>query len=136
MEKHFLADLIDTKPAFKAEPRYSPDGDCIVYKMADEAVVAERVDELLTIYNSALDGRPIGFQIKDVHAIIKTCGLHGLTIEAQQDEDGVHSISLNMLLLAAHEEGPPSFERRLGYSKAMPLIPHPATIAASQIRLA
>ena len=63
MEKHFLADMMEGTPTFKAEPWYNPHGDCISYKMADEAVVADRVDELLTVYNSAVDNRSIGFQL-------------------------------------------------------------------------
>jgi hypothetical protein len=71
MEKHFLADMMEGSPSFKAEPWYNPDGDCIVFKMVDEAVVADRIDEVLTVYNSAVDNRPIGFQIKGVIAVVR-----------------------------------------------------------------
>ena len=83
MEKHFLADKMEGASEFRAEPWYNPYGDCIVYQMADEAVVADRVDELLTVYKSAVDDRPIGYQIKGVAAIIGKFGLDGLVVRAE-----------------------------------------------------
>ena len=56
-ERHFLADTVGSKPTFSEEPWYNQDGDCLVYKMANEASVADRIDELLTIYRSAEDTR-------------------------------------------------------------------------------
>ena len=119
MEEHFLTDMMEGEPTFRAEPWYNPDGDCVVYKLADEAVVASRVDELLTVYNSAIDGRPIGFQIKGVQAIIRKFGLDGLAVASQADAQGVRSISVAMLLLAAYEEGPRTMGRRKAYAAAM-----------------
>ena len=121
MEKHFLADMMEGegKPSFKAEPWYNPHGDCIVFKMVNEGFVAERVDELLTVYNSAIDGRAIGFQIKGVQAIIRKFGFDGLAILSEADAHGVKSISVAMLLLAAYEEGPQTMGRRKAYAWAM-----------------
>jgi hypothetical protein len=101
MEKHFLADMMEGegKPEFRAEPWYNPYGDCIVYKRVDEAVVAERIDELLTVYNSAVDNRPIGFQIKGVQAIIQKLGLDGLAVASESDAGAVKSIFIAALLL-------------------------------------
>ena len=67
-EEHFLAASMQGEPTFRAEPWYNPYGDCLVYKMANEAAIADRIDELLTVYRSAEDNRPIGFQIKGVLA--------------------------------------------------------------------
>ena len=83
MEEHFLAHMMEGKPSFKAEPWYNPYGDCVVYKMANEAAVADRIDELLTIYRSVEDDRAIGFQIKGVLAIIKKFGYSGLRIASK-----------------------------------------------------
>jgi hypothetical protein len=132
MEKHFLADTMQGKPTFKAEPWYNPYGDCIVYKMADEAIVAERVDELLTVYNSAVDNRPIGFQIKGVRAIVGKLGLDGLVVASQADTHGVRSISIARLLLAAYEEGPQTLARRKAYAAAMS--PVERTIPADELQ--
>ena len=121
MEKHFLEDLMkgEGKPEFRAEPWYNPYGDCIVYRMVDEAVVAERVDDLLTVYNSAVDNRPIGFQIKGVQAIINKLGLDGLAVASEADAGRVRTISIAALLLAAYEEREPTLARRRAYASVM-----------------
>jgi len=138
MEKHFLADMMagEGEPGFRAEPWYNPHGDCVVYKMADEAVVADRVDELLTVYNSAVDDRPIGFQIKGVGAIIRKLGLDGLAVESKADAGGVKSISIVALLLAAYEEGKPTLARRRAYASAMECPVQKRTIPADELQLA
>ena len=119
MEKHFLADMMEGEPTFKAEPWYNPDGDCVVYKMANEAAVADRIDELLTIYRSAANNRAIGFQIKGVAEIIRKFGFAGLAVSAEADVEGVKSVSVAALLLAAYEEGPRTMSRRKAYASAM-----------------
>jgi len=134
MEKHFLADMMEGTPTFKAEPWYNPHGGCISYKMADEAVVADRVDEWLTVYNSAVDNRPIGFQMKGVRAIITKFGVDGLAVSWESDARGVKSISVAMLLLAAYEQGPRTMSRRKAYAKAM--CPPDKTIPADDLQVA
>jgi len=136
MEKHFLAEMMEGTPSFKAEPWYNPYGDCIVFKIADEAVVAERVDELLTVYNSAVDNRPIGFQIKGVHGIIRRFGLEGLAVSPEADAKSVKSISIMALLLAAYEEHAPTVGRRKGYAAAMQCPVKKHTIPAADLQVA
>jgi hypothetical protein len=87
--------------------------------MADEAVVARRIDEWLTVYNSAVDDRPIGFQIKGVHAIVTKFGLDGLAVSWESDGAVVKGVSVAMLLLAAYEQGPRTMLRRKAYAVAM-----------------
>ncbi len=118
-ERHFLADTIGSEPTFSAEPWYNQDGDCLVYKMANEATIADRIDELLTIYRSAQDNRPIGFQIKGIAAIIGKLGLVGLAICSQADAASMKSVSIAALLLAAYEDRPFTVGRRIGYAEAM-----------------
>ena len=136
MEKHFLAGMMDGegKPEFRAEPWYNPYGDCIVYKMADEAVVANRIDELLTVYNSAVDNRPIGFQIKGVHATIQKLGLDGLAVASESDAGAVKSISIMALLLAAYEAGEPTLARRRAYASVMECPVNKRTILADDLQ--
>ena len=136
MEKHFLADMMQEEgpSTFRAEPWYNPVGDCVTYKLADEAVVADRVDELLTVYRSAIDNRPIGFQIKGVRAIIKKFGLDALAFSMEADSQRVKSISVAMLLLAAYEEGPRTIGRRKAYAEAMCSVEK--TIPADALRAA
>lgn len=135
MEKHFLADTMEGEPEFRPEPWFNPAGDCVVYQIADEAVVAQRVDELLTVYNSAVDDRPIGFQIKGVHAIIRKFGLDGLAVETETDAQSVRSISIALLLLAAYEEGPRTLSRRKAYANAMQSPISGRTISADELEM-
>jgi hypothetical protein len=134
MEEHFLAHLMQGEPTFKAEPWYNPFGDCLVYKIADEAAVADRIDELLTIYRSVIDNRPIGFQIKGVCAIVRKFGLDGLTVASETDADGVRTVSIAALLLAAYEERPPSLGRRKGYAAAMDYLPATSRISLNDLQ--
>ena len=64
MEKHFLSEFVKGEERLSPEPWYNPDGDCVVYQMVNEAIVADRIDEILTIYRSAITERPIGYQIR------------------------------------------------------------------------
>jgi hypothetical protein len=138
MEKHFLEDMMkgQGQPEFRAEPWYNPYGDCIVYQMVDVAVVAERVDELLTIYRSASDNRAIGFQIKGVHAIITKFGLDGLAVASEADSGGVRSISIAALLLAAYEQGEPTIARRMAYASVMEYPVQKHSIPADELQAA
>jgi len=138
MEKHFLADMMagEGKSEFRAEPWYNPYGDCIVYKIADEAVVADRIDELLTVYHSAVDNRPIGFQIKGVQAIIRKLGLDGLAFASQAKAGAVKRISIAVLLLAAYEEREPTLARRRAYASAMECPEKKQTIPADDLQTA
>ena len=132
MEEHFLKGMMEGEPAFMAEPWYNPYGDCIVYKTADEAVVASRIDEWLTVYNSAVDDRPIGFQIKGVHAIVTKFGLDGLAVSWESNGRIVKNISVAMMLLAAYEQGPRTMLRRKAYAAAM--CPAEKTIPANELQ--
>ena len=98
MEKHFLDDLIrkidpDAKKGSHKNVKeiwYNKYGDCIEFIAVDEATVADRIDDYLTIYRSAESDEPIGFKIKDIVALIKKNG-YDLIIE---DTSLLHLISL------------------------------------------
>lgn len=60
-------------------PWYNSVGDCIEFQTVQEAYVADRVDEFLTIYRSADTEKPIGFQIKDVKVLLEKFGFAGMT---------------------------------------------------------
>lgn len=117
MESHFLTEYVDGESGFQPEPWYNRDGDCVIYQAANEAVVADRIDDILTIYRSANDHRPVGFQIKDVKVLVSNFGLEGL----QWVESGnpCSLVSVAILLLAAYETGPQTVARRKAYAGAM-----------------
>jgi len=114
-----LADSVEGSAEFRAEPWYNRYGDCIVFQMKDEAVVADRIDEILTIYRSAIDDKPIGYQIKSVHALIRRIGLEGLACESVSTDDELLTVSISGPLLAAYEEGRGTLSRRAGYTTAI-----------------
>ncbi len=120
MEKHFLSDVVKGEPEFRQEAWYNPYGDCLIYQTANEAVVADRIDGVLTVYRSAVNNRPIGFQIKGVRAIVKEFDAKGISIRAEGLGDEIRKISVTLLLLAAYEQGPLTPERRQAYAEIMP----------------
>jgi hypothetical protein len=79
--------------------------------------VAERIDDILTIYTSAITGNPTGFQIKGVKAMIKRFGWNGLVVESADDGDELKFLSVSILLLAAYEDGPKTINRRRAYGE-------------------
>lgn len=117
MEEHFLNEIASglCRPeTVSRKPWYNPHGDCIVYQTVDEAVVADRIDEFLTIYRSASDGRAVGFQIKEVMALIRIFGYDTLRVQARLEGDKL--ISLRALWLAAYEQSASSIQRRIAYA--------------------
>jgi hypothetical protein len=119
MEKHFLNELVEGKKGFRAEPWYNATGDCIEYHTVNEAVVADRIDEKLTIYRSVITNKPIGFKIKDVRAIVQKCGYDGLAVASLEQDKTLVFVSVAAIVLAAYEEGAPSIKRRLAYSSVL-----------------
>lgn len=116
MEEHFLQKYVEGEQKFRAEPWYNSYGDCLEYQTADEAVVADRIDEILTVFRSVLDNRPIGFKIKGIAAVLNKFGFDGLAIASEQNGTIVKTISIYTLLLAAYEIAPPNIKRRNAYS--------------------
>lgn len=136
MEKHFLDGTMEGSPTFRAEPWYNPDGDCLIYQIADEAFVAERVDDLLTVYRSMFNRRTIGFQIKGVRAILNKFGYDGLAVRSEEDAGSVKAISIMALLLAAYEDGPHTLGRRKAYASAMECPTEHRAISAEELQAA
>lgn len=118
MEKHFLEHIVADEEREQAKPWYNAEGDCIIYQVADEAVVAERIDEILTIYRSALTDKPIGYQIKGVVALARRFGWEGVRVQCKIDGEEIVEVSLSALLLAAYEQGPKTIGRRKAYADA------------------
>ena len=133
MERHFLSDFVDGSPEFCPEPWYNREGDCIIYQTANEAIVADRVDEFLTVYCSAQDNRPIGFQVKGVQAILKKFGYEGLSVRVEESGNQIIKISIAVLLLAAYEQGPRTLRRRRAYAGVMSAREPRAEISADEL---
>ena len=136
MEEHFLKEFVSGVSRETPRPWYNPEGDCIIYQIADEAAVADRIDGVLTIYRSAIDSRPIGFQIKGVAAITRQFGLGGIQVECKADKNELQQVSISALLLAAYEQGPQTIFRREGYATAFDCAPNPRMVVESQFEVA
>jgi hypothetical protein len=117
MEEHFLNKYVEGEKGFRAEPWYNAIGDCIEYHTVNEAVVADRIDEKLTIYRSVITNKPIGFKLKDVQAILSKYGYSGLAVMSVEKDTTL--ISVAAIVLAAYEQGLPSIKRRLAYASAL-----------------
>jgi hypothetical protein len=118
MEEHFLKDFVTDVAREEPRPWYNGAGDCIVFQTTDEAFVAERVDEVLTIYRSIEKNTPIGYQIKGVKALTEKFGWAGLRVDCKNEGDEITEVSISALLLGAYEQGPKTIGRRRGYASA------------------
>ncbi|OHB77285.1 MAG: hypothetical protein A2Z25_10535 [Planctomycetes bacterium RBG_16_55_9] len=131
MAEHFLDQYVEGEKGFLAEPWYNALGDCIEYHTANEAVVADRIDEKLTIYRSVTTNKPVGFKLKDVQAILSRYGCAGLAVMSLEQNKTL--ISVAAILLAAYEDGPPSIKRRLAYANALLPPENPFSIPVDRI---
>jgi hypothetical protein len=120
MEKHFLAEFVSGEKRATPRPWYNGVGDCVVYQMdIDTEIIADRIDELLTIYRSLDTGKAIGFQIKGVQALAIKFGWDAIAIKTEGVKDEIISISLAALFLSAYEDGPQTISRRQRYAEAL-----------------
>lgn len=117
--KEYLNQIKSRKLTDKSSPLpwYNEYGDCIEFQTVDEAVVGDRIDDFLTIYRSAQTDTAIGFQLKDVMALLETFGCDGLQVKVEIDNNRL--VSLAALLLQAYEELPRTIKRRSGYGEAI-----------------
>lgn len=120
MEKHFLAKLVSGEKREPSRPWYNAAGDCVIYQLdTDTEIIADRIDELLTIYRAQDTGKTIGFQVKGVQALAKKFGWDVITIKAAGAGDEIKNISMAILVLSAYENGPQTISRRQGYAEAV-----------------
>ena len=97
---------------------YNQDGDCVQFQTMHVGVLRERIDDYLTVYRSAEDNEPIGFQLKDVHALINKYELEGVAVQAGYSIKDNKLISVAVLMLKAFAKMQPSINRVAGYGDA------------------
>lgn len=115
------------------KPWYNPDGDCIVYHTVDEATVAERVDDVLTVYKSTISGKAIGFQLKGVGAIMRALGGGAVEVECEECNKEIRNVSMSALLLTAYEIGPKTIGRRKAYVDALEFSPRQTSLTINPV---
>lgn len=95
---------------------YNTYGDCIEYQTDQVAIIADRIDNYLTIYRSAENEDPVGFQLKDVQALMKKNNAHfGVVWET----NGQRLVSVSSLLVTALIEDTVNIRKRRGYLQAV-----------------
>lgn len=99
---------------------YNAKGDYIEFQTVDEAVVADRIDDYLTIYRSLEKREAIGFKIKGVKALMNIAG--GEAVEVTASHEGKAVISVRVLLLKALTADAATFRRTRGYADAIPTL--------------
>jgi hypothetical protein len=77
-----LTDYIKQNPAkeFRAAPIYFPTGDFLTYLLQDTPFIAERLDDVVTIYLSRSSRELVGFKVKGVRHILKKAGDFGVVV--------------------------------------------------------
>jgi len=101
----------------KPTPWYNSHGDCLEFQSIDEPMRAQRIDKYLTIYKSLKDERVIGFQIKDVRALIEKHGADVLGVQARFH--GNTLLDLIALLLKVYHSEEDTIQRTEGYTSAV-----------------
>lgn len=96
---------------------YNPDGDCLQFQADHVAVIGDRIDDYLTIYRSAETNEPIGFQLKDVMALISKYYYDGIIVKADVDKGKL--VCVTALLVRLLSESRPSIIRKEGYTEAL-----------------
>lgn len=114
-------------PGFTARPWYNPDGDCITYKSQNVAVVAVRVDDILTIFESAENDKAIGFKIKGVKHLLEKMGCGVMAVGAATDHAG-EIVTVATVFLQAFSSDRPTIARREGYARAMETLTSPIPV--------
>lgn len=98
---------------------YNKEGDCFQFKtMQHVATMGKRIDEYLTLYISIEDGKPVGFQLKDINALIKELDIDLMAVQAGYVSGDKSLVSITALMLRALVKMPESVNRISGYTDA------------------
>jgi hypothetical protein len=99
---------------------YNKEGDCFQLKTRhDVAIIGKRIDEYLTLYVSVEDGKPIGFQLKDIKALIKEFKTDLMSVQADYVPADKSLVSITALMVRALIRMPSSINRTFGYTDAL-----------------
>ncbi len=101
---------------------YNAEGDCIQFLTIHNETIRKRIDEHLTLYLSIKDEKPVGFQLKDIHALIDKYDMDAMTVHADYASNDKRLASISALMFKAFTKMPTSINRRSGYSEAFSTI--------------
>ncbi|MCP4268090.1 MAG: hypothetical protein GY777_21380 [Candidatus Brocadiaceae bacterium] len=97
---------------------YNKEGDSIHFKTMDVDIIRKRIDEFLTLYISIEEQKPVGFQLKDIHALTSAHDID-LMVEAGATTKDKRLVSINTLIFKAFAKRPPNISRFSGYTDAV-----------------
>lgn len=97
---------------------YNGEGDCIQFLTIHDGTIRKRIDEHLTLYLSIEDEKPVGFQLKDIHALINKHDMDAMTVHADYAPSDKRLVSIAALIFKAFAKTPTSINRVSGYSEA------------------
>jgi len=97
---------------------YNQEGDCIQFITMHVATIRKRIDEHLTLYVSIEDDKPIGFQLKDIHALINKYNVDLMAVHADYTSSDKRLVSIAALMFKAFAKMPETINRISGYSEA------------------
>lgn len=101
MDKHFLDEQVEGEPGFQKEFWYNPYGDCLELYTENVAVVADRIDDIITIYRSAETKAPVGCQIKGIRALLMHLDANHVRVEVGETQNVVRHVKVEFAVLAA-----------------------------------
>lgn len=96
---------------------YNEPGDCIEFQTIDEAIVADRIDDYLTLFRTTDKKEAIGFKIKGIKSLVNVYGGH-VGFSASGEGKRVVNVSV-VLMQAAQTEDKPTYKRITGYAEAV-----------------
>ena len=100
--------------AFRAVPHYFPAGDYVTFYAKDERCIAERVDDLLTVFLSNQTGEMVGCKIKGIKHLLAAMGGFGFVVSTAD-------LALELFCVMGKSSAKDQDQRRR-YDEAIPLV--------------
>lgn len=130
MEENILKDLMEKMQGEKLGSRkndtqmwYNEEGDCIQFQTEHVAIIRDRIDDYLTIYRSAVNKGAIGFQLKDIKALMRKYYFDNVVVTADVRNNKLISITALLVSILSDSILMPSISRREGYVEALRTFP-------------
>jgi hypothetical protein len=94
--QHGLAQFLteETVEEFTPTPYWEPETDSLIFYFKDEPSYSKRINDLATVFLSAIDDQLVGFEIKGIKRILSRLGRFHVGVHD-------HKVDLEVLLFAA-----------------------------------
>jgi hypothetical protein len=95
--EEFLSEIDPTDHQFHPRPRYSREGDCVIFYFEESESYGDRVDGILTVYRALDDDRIVGCQLKGIATLLERANHFKFEIEIDD-----HGVRFSALLLVSN----------------------------------